>query len=274
MFGARAWWMLDLARTESELAQGPRSYANEVPAGMEAATDQVVQMLAEMQDTLGVSDEHLIVGGFSQGSMAACNAVFTRDVTPAALVILPGTPVNLPAWKAGMLQRPGLRVLQSHGDQDPLLFKQRKTFATRCARLVYRPSGSLFAAATSFRCRCSTRLLSSSKARESNRPRTAGGARVEEHSAERRCRLNRAEAARFDLHHDRIVHRDEYFEAAATRRLDPIRRELGVVRRPSRPRTMGPARSAPSSSGAPHGTRCAALSMVLVSQLTSKKPQT
>ena len=121
MFGARAWWMLDLARTESELAQGPRSYANEVPAGMEAATDQVVQMLAEMQDTLGVSDEHLIVGGFSQGSMAACNAVFTRDVTPAALVILSGTPVNLPAWKAGMLQRPGLRVLQSHGDQDPLL---------------------------------------------------------------------------------------------------------------------------------------------------------
>ena len=53
--------------------------------------------------------------------MAACNAVFTRDVTPSALLILSGTPVNLPAWKAGMLQRPGLRVLQSHGEQDPLL---------------------------------------------------------------------------------------------------------------------------------------------------------
>lgn len=121
MFGARAWWMLDLERAERELAQGPRSYANEVPPGMEAATDQVVQMLAEMQDALDVPDERLVVGGFSQGSMAACNAVFTRDVTPAGLVVLSGTPVNLSAWKVGMGRRAGLRVLQSHGEQDPLL---------------------------------------------------------------------------------------------------------------------------------------------------------
>lgn len=121
MLGARAWWMLDLDRTETELAQGPRSYANEIPPGMEAATDQVVQMLAELQEALGVSNERLIVGGFSQGSMAACNAVFARDVTPAGLVVLSGTPVNLSAWKAGMEKRTGLRVLQSHGDHDPLL---------------------------------------------------------------------------------------------------------------------------------------------------------
>jgi len=121
MFGARAWWSLDLDRAERELAQGPRSYANEVPPGMEAATGQVVRMLAELQERLGVPDARLIVGGFSQGSMAACNAVFTRDVTPAALVILSGTPVNLSAWKTGMEKRAGLRVLQSHGRQDPLL---------------------------------------------------------------------------------------------------------------------------------------------------------
>lgn len=121
MFGARAWWMLDLRRAEAALAEGPRSYADEVPPGMEVATDQIVTMLGELQTRLVVDRERLVIGGFSQGSMAACNAVFTRDVDPAGLVILSGTPVNLSAWQAGMSRRRNLRVLQSHGERDPLL---------------------------------------------------------------------------------------------------------------------------------------------------------
>ncbi len=121
MFGARAWWMLDLARAEQALASGPKSYADEVPDGMNEATDQVVAMLDAMKRELGVSDEKLVVGGFSQGSMAACNAVFTRDVSPGALVVLSGTPVSLSAWKAGMPACRSMPVFQSHGQQDPLL---------------------------------------------------------------------------------------------------------------------------------------------------------
>ena len=121
MPGARAWWMLDLARAEQAMSQGPRNYAAEVPPGMEEATDRVVKMLEAMQTELGVPDRRLIVGGFSQGSMAACNAVFTRSVSPAGLVILSGTPVNLAAWKVGMPERQGMTVFQSHGEREPLL---------------------------------------------------------------------------------------------------------------------------------------------------------
>jgi phospholipase/carboxylesterase len=121
LFGARAWWMVDFERAERAMAEGPRSYANEIPPGMEQATDQVVQMLDAMQAELGVLDERLVVGGFSQGSMAACNAVFTRNVTPGGLVVLSGTPVNLQAWKVGMAQKPNVPVFQSHGTNDPLL---------------------------------------------------------------------------------------------------------------------------------------------------------
>jgi phospholipase/carboxylesterase len=121
MFGARAWWMVDFARAEQAMAQGPRSYATEIPPGMEDATDRVVQMIEAMQEELGVPSERLIVGGFSQGSMAACNSVFARDVTPGGLVILSGTPVNLRAWKVGMASKPGVPVFQSHGLHDPLL---------------------------------------------------------------------------------------------------------------------------------------------------------
>jgi len=121
MPGARAWWTLDLGSAERVMAEGPRSYASEIPAGMEDATDAVVAMLAAMQAELQVPDAALIIGGFSQGSMAACNAVFTREVSPAALVILSGTPVNLKAWEAGMRKPKRPAVFQSHGRQDPLL---------------------------------------------------------------------------------------------------------------------------------------------------------
>lgn len=121
MPGARAWWMVDFARAEQAMAEGPRSYANEIPPGMEEASDQLVQMLGEMQAALDVPNERLVVGGFSQGSMAACNAVFTRDVAPAGLVVLSGTPVHLEAWKAGMSSKSKLPVFQSHGTDDPLL---------------------------------------------------------------------------------------------------------------------------------------------------------
>jgi phospholipase/carboxylesterase len=121
LFGARAWWMLDLGRAEQAMAEGPRSYAREIPPGMEDATDRVVDMIESLQEELGVPSARLIVGGFSQGSMAACNAVFTRNVTPRGLVILSGTPVNLTAWEAGMASKRGLRVFQAHGQNDPLL---------------------------------------------------------------------------------------------------------------------------------------------------------
>jgi len=118
MPGARSWWMLDLERAMTE---GPKSYASEVPPGMEEATDGVVEMIAVLQKEFEVPDAQLIVGGFSQGSMVGCNAVFTRGVSPAGLVILSGTPVNLSAWSAGMEAGARPPVFQSHGNQDPLL---------------------------------------------------------------------------------------------------------------------------------------------------------
>jgi phospholipase/carboxylesterase len=121
LFGARAWWMIDFERAERAMTEGPRSYADEVPPGMEEATDQVVEMLAVMQEALEAPNERLVVGGFSQGSMAACNAVFTRGVAPAGLVVLSGTPVNLAAWQKGMATNSELPVFQSHGANDPLL---------------------------------------------------------------------------------------------------------------------------------------------------------
>lgn len=121
MPGARAWWQLDMQRAEQAMAEGPKSYATEIPPGMEEATDEVVAVITALEDQLEVPDGQLIVGGFSQGSMAACNTVFTRGLSSAALVILSGTPVNLSAWSSGMEAGARPPTFQSHGTQDPLL---------------------------------------------------------------------------------------------------------------------------------------------------------
>ena len=141
MPGARAWWMVDFARAEQAMAEGPRSYAMEIPPGMEDATDQVVQMLEAMQEALGVPDEQLIVGGFSQGSMAACNAVFARNLTPGGLVILSGTPVNLAAWKAGMASNRSRRESRCARIAPPPL-----PAGTCCARRAEIPPAGRWAA--------------------------------------------------------------------------------------------------------------------------------
>ena len=52
MPGARAWWMLDLVRAEAAMAEGPRNYADEVPEGMQDATDRVVAMLDELREAV------------------------------------------------------------------------------------------------------------------------------------------------------------------------------------------------------------------------------
>ncbi|MGB5811906.1 MAG: hypothetical protein WBG86_15310 [Polyangiales bacterium] len=121
MPGARAWWMVDMESAAQALEGAPRDYAEKVPPGMEDATDLVVQMLVDLRQTLDVPESRLVVGGFSQGSMAACNAVFTRDVKPAGLAVLSGTPVNLAAWSTGMPERQVVPVFQSHGRRDPIL---------------------------------------------------------------------------------------------------------------------------------------------------------
>lgn len=62
-----------------------------------------------------------MLGGFSQGSMLACDILFRTAEDLAGLVILSGTLLARDAWTRGMTQRVGLPVFQSHGTHDMLL---------------------------------------------------------------------------------------------------------------------------------------------------------
>ena len=119
---ARAWWLLDLAALEQELNAGkPRDRSGEVPDGLPAAREKVMRLLDQVKTRLGVVDDKLVLGGFSQGAMLSVDVALHRDAPLAGLVIMSGTIIAESAWAPRMSKLSGMPVIQSHGRHDMLL---------------------------------------------------------------------------------------------------------------------------------------------------------
>jgi len=118
----RAWWMIDIARMQQGLLRGDGpNLARETPPGLPAARAAVVDMLAELEQQLDAPPERVVLGGFSQGAMLACDVALRAERPPAGLVLLSGAPVCVEEWQTLAPKRAGMPVLQSHGRADPIL---------------------------------------------------------------------------------------------------------------------------------------------------------
>jgi phospholipase/carboxylesterase len=119
---ARAWWMLDLDRLEHDLARGrARDRSDEEPEGLAPAREQLCRLLDDLEQTLGASGDRVVLGGFSQGSMLACDTALRTDRPLAGLVLLSTTLLAQHVWVPAMRGRAGVPVFQSHGRSDHLL---------------------------------------------------------------------------------------------------------------------------------------------------------
>jgi phospholipase/carboxylesterase len=118
----RAWWLIDIASLQQDIASGRGiELARETPPGMAEARAAVAGMLEAMERELAAPFERVVLGGFSQGAMLACDVGLRAERSPAGLVLLSGAPVSVPDWKALAPRRAGLPVLMSHGRADPIL---------------------------------------------------------------------------------------------------------------------------------------------------------
>lgn len=136
MFDSRAWWMIDIERFERVLGQlGPRarsgmpnlndpllrSLTDDVPAGLAPARTQLLSVLDELERQLHVPPGQMVLGGFSQGSMLSLDVALRSERKLAGLLLWSSTLICQPEWDPRMASRRGLPILQSHGQQDPLL---------------------------------------------------------------------------------------------------------------------------------------------------------
>lgn len=118
----RCWWMIDVMQLQMAMLLGQeRDLSRETPEGLSAAREHVEAMLGELGERFGLDRERLVLGGFSQGAMLACDVALRSSEPLAGLVLMSGTYLAADVWTPLMERRAGLPVLQSHGRQDPLL---------------------------------------------------------------------------------------------------------------------------------------------------------
>jgi phospholipase/carboxylesterase len=119
---ARAWWAIDLEATQRAREAGDDDHrARGEPKGLTEARGALVGLLDEVRTQLGVPDERVVLGGFSQGAMLSCDLVLRERRAFAGLLLLSGTVIAEAVWKDLFAARSTLPVFQSHGRQDPLL---------------------------------------------------------------------------------------------------------------------------------------------------------
>jgi phospholipase/carboxylesterase len=120
--GARAWWSLDLDAMQRARDTGDEDFrARNEPAGLAEARAAVIALLDEVRTRLEVSDERVVLGGFSQGAMLSCDVALRTERAFAGLLLLSGTLLAEQLWTGLMPARRDLPVFLSHGRQDPLL---------------------------------------------------------------------------------------------------------------------------------------------------------
>jgi phospholipase/carboxylesterase len=116
----RAWWKIDIMRHLMEVERGGgAAQERDAPAGMSEANAHVVALLDELDARLRPSK--VVLGGFSQGAMLACDVALRTDRPLAGIALLSGTLVAGDDWTPLAAHRRGLPVFQSHGTEDAML---------------------------------------------------------------------------------------------------------------------------------------------------------
>jgi phospholipase/carboxylesterase len=126
MPGGRAWWPINMQRLLQITQSGSLlELVDETPPGLIEAAAQLDAGIKSRLEALGLGEDRLILGGFSQGAMVTTHLAFTGAIHPRLLVVMSGALICRPEWTKS-LDAAGdtaaqLAVFQSHGKYDPVL---------------------------------------------------------------------------------------------------------------------------------------------------------
>lgn len=117
-FSGQAWFSIRAEALQLAAATGqPLDFSKIRPPGMTAATDQLLQFL----QALNVNPSSSIIGGFSQGSMLALDALLKTQLRWAGLMLYSSTLTDADNWSGLARQISDQKFFQSHGERDELL---------------------------------------------------------------------------------------------------------------------------------------------------------
>ena len=120
--GGRAWWPINMAQLVEASESGRwEDVRKAMPGGMTDAREKLLACLEAIREETGLPWSRFVLGGFSQGAMLATDVALHLPETPAGLIVASGTLLNEEGWRERAATKQGLRVIQGHGDADPLL---------------------------------------------------------------------------------------------------------------------------------------------------------
>ena len=114
----RAWFPIRMAEIEEAASHGDTvDFADVCPPGMIEAETRLKTFIK----TLQIKSEDLILGGFSQGAMMACQIALTLSEDIAGMLLFSGNCINFQVWSENAARHKNLPFFQSHGQEDPIL---------------------------------------------------------------------------------------------------------------------------------------------------------
>ncbi len=121
-YDSRAWWMIDMVKIQMLMACGEfRELRNSVPPELNDRRKQIHAVIDGVKQSYSLSADKIVVGGFSQGAMLATDVALHYPQSLAGLIIWSGTLLNEKNWNEAAAVKSAMRVIQSHGQADPIL---------------------------------------------------------------------------------------------------------------------------------------------------------
>lgn len=110
-----AWWPRTPCRSPDR-PRVPRDLWQEYPAGRERARAMIRDLLESLR---AECHEPLILAGFSQGGMLACESVLMEGTEVAALAMMSASCIASEEWHEHREHLDGIAAFVSHGRSDP-----------------------------------------------------------------------------------------------------------------------------------------------------------
>jgi phospholipase/carboxylesterase len=122
LFGGRAWWPVEVGALAAAVERGQlRDLMDDAPPELEQARDMLTAAIGQLAAETGLPISRMVLGGFSQGSMLAADVALRLEETVAGLCVMSGTLKFERVWRAQTARHTTMRVLISHGRQDPIV---------------------------------------------------------------------------------------------------------------------------------------------------------
>jgi phospholipase/carboxylesterase len=113
-----AWWQIDEhARRHAIETRTPRDLSRSRQDGVDLAREALAKLLDEV--TFPRDQGHMVLGGFSQGAMLACDYALRSSRPLSGLVLFSGARILHHEWVDLYARKRGLPVLMTHGRSDP-----------------------------------------------------------------------------------------------------------------------------------------------------------